>query len=251
MSNFSLLKDYPIHNNQLVMDKMDIELEAENFSLNFRPSRKNIITPLFDFISTLISKHDLAFKYADLGTNSLGSKILGLFKAAQNTIIIDKSLQTESLIRSFRFVIAHELGHWFLHRHRLLDSCDEHDTFNSTQQTQWFEWQANKFAAALLMPTYKVKAEVCNISTRIGIKRNLGKILLGNDDFYQRDYQIILNELCKEFQVSHTSMKIRLQELEIVIDGNVNKYNSSEEEDDLSFIKKFVQCAEDNYLDKS
>jgi Zn-dependent peptidase ImmA (M78 family) len=52
-----------------------------------------------------------------------------------------------------RFTIAHELGHYFLHRH--LGDFEDTVIFRREQQPNPREYEANEFAARLLMPEDK------------------------------------------------------------------------------------------------
>ncbi len=49
-----------------------------------------------------------------------------------------------------RFTLAHELGHYFLHRHRSIEFVDK-ALYRSSQMSS-IEYEANNFAGALLMP---------------------------------------------------------------------------------------------------
>lgn len=77
-----------------------------------------------------------------------------------------------------KFTIAHELGHLFLHMGYKINS----DLWNSQENATYYragdslaEYQANEFAAALLMPKkkYKEKMDECTID---GCKVETGKI---------------------------------------------------------------------------
>lgn len=56
-----------------------------------------------------------------------------------------------------RFTIAHELGHFFLHSDKEHDVFYRKQTFNLNDQNPSEEIEANKFAAALLMPEDQVR----------------------------------------------------------------------------------------------
>jgi Zn-dependent peptidase ImmA (M78 family) len=66
-----------------------------------------------------------------------------------------------------RFTLAHELGHYMLHRHLVGDGVDDDRAYRSTQVGKYHntligpaeETEANKFAANLLMPRDLVNAE--------------------------------------------------------------------------------------------
>ena len=52
-----------------------------------------------------------------------------------------------------RFVIAHELGHFFLHPHtRQIETVDKQQANNWSEKQETEEYEANLFAAELLMP---------------------------------------------------------------------------------------------------
>lgn len=52
-----------------------------------------------------------------------------------------------------RFVVAHELGHFFLHPHaRQIETVDKHQANNWSEKQEAEEYEANLFAAELLMP---------------------------------------------------------------------------------------------------
>lgn len=53
-------------------------------------------------------------------------------------------------IKRQRFTLAHELGHYFLHRNRAIEFVDE-ALYRSTHMDS-MEYEANNFAGALLMP---------------------------------------------------------------------------------------------------
>ena len=52
-----------------------------------------------------------------------------------------------------RFSIAHELGHWLLHRGQLM-MCRSEEIESPSNSSKGFERDADTFAAALLMPRY-------------------------------------------------------------------------------------------------
>jgi Zn-dependent peptidase ImmA (M78 family) len=111
----------------------------------------------------------------------------------QLAIRIDPSLLALEESPRFRFTLAHELGHMSLHRNLPLDfqSLDasqkaiidsEHDVAPEPRELKtprdWLEWQANSYAAALLMPQPTVGDEIARVQAALGIARNLGRIRL-------------------------------------------------------------------------
>ena len=98
-----------------------------------------------------------------------------------------------------RFTIAHEIGHFLLHRGDSSLFIDERyfavfRDKKSSQGVDHREREANSFAAALLMPSALVRAEIEQ----------------HDFDFADED---ALNDLARKFQVSAQSMAYRLSNL--------------------------------------
>ena len=94
-----------------------------------------------------------------------------------------------------RYTLAHELGHYILHKDKNVDLVDT--TFFRNNETDSIEYMANEFAAKLLMPEDKVRDFVDNQ----GIK-NIG-------------------ELAEKFVVSASAMKYRIISLGYKLKDNV------------------------------
>ncbi len=92
--------------------------------------------------------------------------VVAFISADKTTIRVDDYVYTHRETR-YRFSLAHEVGHWFLHADQWRDF-----TFDSVQtwkeQSQQFpdkeygilEWQANEFAGLILVPPEELKDEV-------------------------------------------------------------------------------------------
>jgi Zn-dependent peptidase ImmA (M78 family) len=93
-----------------------------------------------------------------------------------------------------RYTLAHELGHYILHKEKNIDIVDT--TFFRNNETDSIEYMANEFAAKLLMPQDKVEVLINQ-----GIK-NIG-------------------ELAENFEVSASAMKYRVLSLGYKMKGNV------------------------------
>ncbi|NNE78824.1 MAG: ImmA/IrrE family metallo-endopeptidase [Silicimonas sp.] len=92
-----------------------------------------------------------------------------------------------------RFTIAHELGHYMLHRHLIGDGLDDDRAYRSTQVGKYHntsigpseETEANRFAANLLMPQSLVDAEwqarndVSDMADYFGVSAHAMSIRLG------------------------------------------------------------------------
>lgn len=102
--------------------------------------------------------------------------------------------ETESPQRK-RFTTAHEIAHYLLHRDILkkkkhMDRLFDSAAYSNPEEpfTRSHEIQANKYAAAILMPKFAIEAEIVS----------------GNK---------MLSGLARKFDVSNKAMKIRLESL--------------------------------------
>lgn len=99
-------------------------------------------------------------------------------RANHGTVIIDNTLLEMPLEHRYRFTLGHECGHWVFHRSfygydpyqlslfdtdipylqcREVNACYLYDDTNGWDAERWMEWQADKFAAAILMPRTCIK----------------------------------------------------------------------------------------------
>ena len=92
-----------------------------------------------------------------------------------------------------RFTLAHELGHYMLHRHLIGDGVDDDRAYRSTVGGKYYnirigpeqETEANKFAATLLMPKPMIEhvrsigASVGDMATQFGVSEHAMSSRLG------------------------------------------------------------------------
>lgn len=130
-------------------------------------------------------------------------------------IIVDENFYlNEKFNNRLRFSFAHELGHFFVHRHLL-----EGLTFNSLQEWiefilnipekdyGWFEWQANEFAGRLIVPLTELKVYVSTACEILRQDSTLLKHLTEEPDLILSG---ILPFLCKPFGVSEKVIETRM-----------------------------------------
>lgn len=107
----------------------------------------------------------------------------------KGTIIIDEGLLHDINEGRLRFTCAHELAHWILHLEFYTESGNmaamQPDARKSIDANKMLEWQADRLASELLMPTGMVKKA-----------------------FYRNRS---ISVLAKQFQVSRQSMEIKLR----------------------------------------
>ena len=119
---------------------------------------------LFDY---LYEEHGLAFyNHEPLGDDD-GHEVLGITYPLKNEIHVCSTLRDTASIGRYRFTVAHEIGHWVLHRPLFLDEDSpdfsvedgeprlvtfQRDVVESDQDSyRPEEWQANHFAISLLL----------------------------------------------------------------------------------------------------
>lgn len=149
----------------------------------------------------------------------------------RNTIVLDKYLLRKEEQCRRRFVLGHEAGHIIANRINPDNpACFHH--FNDHERTEYTvddikerysmcEWQANTFAAALLMPRYLM----INTLKKFNGGRRLP--IYGESIFHPRE-KAILNKMANTLQVSYTALVIRLRDLNMLRRHNVSEYIQKE-----------------------
>lgn len=209
----------------------DIEMKAEEVIEFFRPEvlRGPCQTPIESFAEETALRFSFVFDSSrDLGQSSFGHKILGMYSFQPRMILIDKSLAENP--RRF-FTLGHEYGHFVLHRNLIIKkkgysdmdiSDTEHDLVTGKKvlstPRDWLEWQANRFASAILMPRATIHDALVSVQDSLGIRRNLGRIYLGPVGYSILDYQGTILGLQHIYKVTRTNLRFRLKELGLLID---------------------------------
>ena len=168
----------------------------------------------------------------DLGVSESGRKVRGLFDSSNLLVAIDQSLDPSG--PQFQFTLAHELGHFVLHRRYALSEMDidakksiisdtRRDFYLGRQlprstDREWMEWQANTFAEALLLPELSFRKTVSAVQRDMGINKHLGEIYINRTPQSHADYRMITSRLLEHFHVSRTLVVRRLWNLGIVLD---------------------------------
>lgn len=175
----------------------------------------------------------LSLDFADL-TELLGQAgVLGFISVETKGVMIDQSLEPTENPRQegrYRFTVAHEVGHWVLHRTQLLESRGA-PLFNgravpsvicrATAQKPPIEQQADKFAGYLLMPKEMVKRQWAALTGSLEpyvaedeitqLAKRFGR---ANDDLPTVD---IAKRMAAAFHVSGQAMQIRLITLGLIL----------------------------------
>ena len=98
--------------------------------------------------------------------------ILGAIWVEKELVLIDQHLDPKnnpSMLGRYRFSVAHEVGHWRLHRSYVARDPNQTSLFEASseptvicrasEEYEPIEWQANFFAGCLLMPRRRVHDE--------------------------------------------------------------------------------------------
>lgn len=137
------------------------------------------IEKVVNYVSSTNPNEPLALEYVNMDPATSGSLT---YKSGLWTIRVNKNHNE----RRQRFTVAHELGHYMMHRNKAEAFTDE--IFFRTESKEGIEYRANEFASKLLMPEDRVRKAIAE-----GV-RNLG-------------------QLAERFYVSSPAMKVRVQEL--------------------------------------
>ncbi|WP_163934886.1 ImmA/IrrE family metallo-endopeptidase [Paraferrimonas sp. SM1919] len=149
--------------------------------------------------------------------------VLGSVNFEEGVINIDNQ-QCETEPRA-RFTLAHELGHLLLkHSEYMLgESClDTHlvgadRTDIVLKDIMRMEWQANQFAASLLLPKKAfIKAFLVEVEKQGIVDRGFGLLFVDGQSCNQSTMHSISVALMKRFNVSKTVVIIRMKQLGIM-----------------------------------
>ena len=127
----------------------------------------------------------------------LGDDVSGLLSIENGNGTIGYN-QAEPKVRR-RFTIAHELGHFVLHKDKSHLFVDKQFIYrsqqsNNTPVNQVMEQEANFFASAILMPSEPLRGHIEKMHIDLGSEESI-------------------KELAKMFEVSTTAMSVRISQL--------------------------------------
>lgn len=142
-------------------------------------------------------------------------------------ILIDRKVREDS---RFGFVLAHELGHICLHN-KLAISQDSYESFDDhkfsfglggnkfTNDRQWIEWQANRFASSLLMPPNIFELVCRGVFQQFG-RRSYEPLYVDDNRYSQDDFYNIVRELAKLFRTTNTSVIYTMARYNLINDNS-------------------------------
>ena len=224
----------------------DAEIEASANTLLARYSRAEAIQvrPPID-LDDLLVHLGLRLDLDDLKTMFGIPDVLGALWIDERHIYIDQTLDPDERPGAsgrFRFTLAHEIGHWGLHR-SLFSPKDLHDDLfrrssgpsiicRTSQGRERIELQADAFAAALLMPRSEVVAHWPRLigpeRLKVGeLRGRAGPFLAaaaalagpGHEPRARQDglIEYFIRPMVEAFEVSPAAMRIRLEQLGFIV----------------------------------
>lgn len=192
------------------------------FKFKITNNKEVLLDPILDYLSESQNVETVFNK--DLGKNSHGNEILGKLSLDTKTIYISNSLELNG--HRWRFTLAHELGHYLLHKNlfikdpslNIMDSKKSIEMKNiNKSSTSRLEWQANSFASSLLLPKKTLIPFVISLLREYGIRNsNHGIIYLDNQRDNITTYRYISSRISQEYNVSYQMITYRLTQLKIL-----------------------------------
>ncbi len=179
-------------------------------------------TPIDKLIHYLEEKHNVVFDFDN--TISELKDILGYFDITENKIRIDESIKNTE---RFAFLLAHEIGHFFLHKNLKINQIaynnfkdSQYDFLSNKYQLNnhknWIEWQANEFASNLILPNSSFYNRLVHIQAQLGISRR-GHIYLDDQPINRKDFGDITTYLSRFFNTTYTSVIMKLESMNLII----------------------------------
>lgn len=192
---------------------------------------RNRPAPLRQLITRYQDKKWLTFSdNEDLGTLPGNRTIYGEFNVEPLRIRVSSKLEQWS--PRYRFTLAHEIGHFVLHRKLIgkgkfisreqipRDSAHQlkYREMETLSDLGWVEWQANEFALALTLPIMALSKKIRQQQENLGISRNKGVIYLDDQPKNSINARRIVSSLARDFQIPRVFCWKRLRHLDLLQD---------------------------------
>ena len=223
--------EVPYHTNN------QVELEAHRLLQAFGQEDTQILEPPIPIERILEVHLRLVLTICDLRDLLGFTDVLGALCVESREVMVDEHLdpdQFPELEGRFRFTLAHEIGHWQLHRHLYKKPTDEPPFVSrASEANHRIERQANYFAACVLMPrplVFQLWRHIMGgrVITLAQLKRQRQAII--EDEIVRRGFvpetpaeetnmmlEWVALPLAEEFGVSAMAMRIRMQELKLIV----------------------------------
>ncbi len=213
-----------------------IEAEAQLLLDEWAERHPAVIEPPVPIEEILEGHLRLMCSICDLQSELGSPDVLGGIWFGKREIKIDQSLDPTThrrMLGRYRFTIAHEVGHWRLHRQHLMNDPSAASLFEAdcepafvqrSSQNPSEEVQANAFAALVLMPLQLVLdawSQWRGSDDPVAIT----DLAVGSYHESQKaNEEMAIDQFCKpladQFEVSSQAMRYRLQQLQLVVKGD-------------------------------
>ena len=214
------------------ISKEKIALKATELINGFQALAKYDVKPPIP-VEDIIERYlGLRLLYNDL-TRVFGKEVLGAVYVEAKAICINERLFESSSEGRLVFTIAHEVGHWVLHRQYIeaqkKDNSKQVIVSKKGNSKDTIEWQADYFASCLLMPEKEIREafdKVCAPEPLI-VKSSMSDSGGGSgEEPFVEQWPFIAAAMCEIggfSNVSKHAMIIRLQDLGLLINKTKKK----------------------------
>jgi hypothetical protein len=209
-----------------------IEEEAELLIAEYERDRKPVTAPPVPVEQIMEAQLQLTVEIDDLRTMFESDDVLGAIWFKDALVKVDQSLDPHvrpAMLGRFRFTLAHEAGHWRLHRKHYQENPAQAHLFGGrgapafvcrSSEKPPVEWQADTYAGYLLMPKRLLVAAWQE--WRAGLDPVVLDSLPPAPANIQRHADDVRMEqfcrpLAEKFEVSAEAMRIRLEKLGLLL----------------------------------
>ena len=226
------------------LHEKQIERDAVCLLQEYSEKLQTIVAPPVP-IDDIAELHlQLILEYKDFRSLFPFADVHGAIWFEEGRIGIEKSLDpaTNPNRRGrYHFTLAHEIGHWRLHRQHYLKDPGERLLFDngtpkpdmvcrSSERKKPVEWQADAYAANLLMPRKLIfdawsafrngderAIELGEIRSRVSASPLIQQGISSQEDYDNRSKEEFCRPLAEQFHVSREAMRIRLESLNLIV----------------------------------
>lgn len=156
----------------------------------------------------------LGYRFGIAGPEELPPNVLGMARLREGEILISESLLEHE--GRYRFTCAHELAHMVLHRHLAETLVDEEVPSLDDEQTGLIEREADRFAAAVLVPLETLPDAFESIRRGHGLDPACYELLRSKDiRTLWLWHRVFLPALADRYRVSKAAMIYRCREIRL------------------------------------
>lgn len=156
-------------------------------------------------------ENPLGFRF---GVEDLGPGVLGGAMIKEKAIVVSDRIRNEG---RFRFTCAHELGHQVLHQDATRTFHDH--ALMRSRRSKTVEWEADRFAAAFLMPVPLVVQHLFVIIHELGLAaEHISELMLPGQRAFNLWSDHFLPAITSRFGVSKSTAVFRFDEI-VLTDG--------------------------------